>query len=68
MLHCTIRLDWDEDEAMTDQWRKDWATYFTVTRQVVYARISGRERITNGYGALRLGAEDVLTVIKYANE
>lgn len=49
---------------MMDRWRNDWAEYFAVTRQVVYARISGRERSSNRYGSIRLGTEDVLTIIK----
>lgn len=55
------RLDWDEDDALTDQWRKDWAGYFTLTRQVIYARIYGRER-SNEHGSLQLGVHDLLLI------
>ena len=57
-------LDWDEDEALTDQWRQDWATYFTVARQVIFARIIGRERKSKEFGSIRFGAQDTLAIIK----
>lgn len=64
MISTYCSLDWDEDETLTDQWRKDWASYFTCTRQVIYARVSGRDR-SNKYGSIRLGAEDIHTITKY---
>ncbi|XP_057364734.1 inactive dipeptidyl peptidase 10-like [Daphnia carinata] len=57
-------LDWDEGDALTDQWRKDWASYFTLTRQVIYARVSGRDR-ANQYGSLQTGVSDLLTIVKF---
>jgi len=56
-------LDWNEDEALTDEWRKDWAAYFTVTRQVIYARVSGRER-TGHRGSLLFAIEDLITITR----
>ncbi|XP_046649628.1 inactive dipeptidyl peptidase 10-like isoform X1 [Daphnia pulicaria] len=60
-------LDWNAGDALTDQWRKDWPTYFTLTRQVIYARISGRDR-SNKYGSLQTGVNDLLTVVKFLME
>lgn len=56
-------LDWNEDDALTDEWRKDWAAYFTVTRQVIYARVSGRER-TAQHGSLRFAIDDLITITR----
>ena len=61
-----FRLDWNEDEALTDEWRKDWAAYFTVTRQVIYARVSGRER-TGHRGSLLFAIEDLITITRYTS-
>ena len=66
-LHTVInqidRLDWDESEELGDIWRKDWSTYFTTTRQVIYARISGRERGYK-YGGLSYAAQDAIDITK----
>jgi len=56
-------LDWDESEELGDIWRKDWSTYFTTTRQVIYARISGRERGYK-YGGLSYAAQDAIDITK----
>lgn len=56
-------VDWDKDDTLTDQWRKDWPSYFSLTRQVIYARVSGRER-SSQYGSFQTGIDDLLTIAR----
>lgn len=63
MILPIARLDWDEYDTLTDQWRKDWPSYFTLTRSVIYARISGRD-MGNKYGSLQMGVDDLLAITK----
>ncbi len=57
------RLNWDEEDEVSDRWRLDWSSYLTTTRQVVYGRVLGRET-GHRYGQLHFAAEDVVSVTR----